>query len=318
MSFTFLFSHAFAPSTRASYSRGLSLFLTWSTLTKDELIELTSSTKSGNSRQIDELMSNYIHYLHIKHDGKNKHLATTAVYGVIGLVCPSLKGQLLHSAAALRGWNRMAVSEPRTPLVRFGVVAVVYLLFENGQLDAGVAILLAFGAFLRMSEVTTLKIGQIFKKTNEVAKGLHLKQTKTGADKYAPLPDEQIGEILMAWRRSRKRKGAGKESVVFLSTDNELRSSLSDALAALGVTERFTFHGLRHGAATTASADGKSVEEIMVLGRWAAHKSATHYINRAKALSLQQTVPAAVLKRGKKIYERGDLRTIFFKKLQEY
>jgi hypothetical protein len=64
--------------------------------------------------------------------------------------------------------------------------------------------------------------------------------------------------------------------------------------AALGLSQKFVPHSLRHGGATELDLQGVSVEDIMKFGRWEASKNARRYIQSGKALMLAADVPPAV------------------------
>jgi integrase len=65
----------------------------------------------------------------------------------------------------------------------------------------------------------------------------------------------------------------------------------------LGLSSSYVPHSLRHGGATFMHRAGRSIADIRHRGRWAAVKSAEHYIQSGPALLLQTSVPPAISSR---------------------
>ena len=74
------------------------------------------------------------------------------------------------------------------------------------------------------------------------------------------------------------------------SRDTHLRW-FHKACSVLSLPTHYVHHSLRHGGATRDYLNGMPIADVMVRGRWAAHKSAVHYIQSGRQLMMLQQVP---------------------------
>lgn len=63
------------------------------------------------------------------------------------------------------------------------------------------------------------------------------------------------------------------------------------ACKGLQLIDHYVHHSLRHGGATRDYLNGMPIADVMVRGRWAAHKSAVHYIQSGRQLMMLQSIP---------------------------
>lgn len=318
-----LLRRAFAKSTRQQYGRDLHRFLKWSRFSAEELARL-ADPRHGDISVVDELVCEYMHMLYDQTHGRSGFsAASNALYGLIGLICPKAKGRLPLSSRALLGWSKAAkaskgVGKQRPPLTRFGVFAAAEWLWKNNRIAAGVAVLAAFGAYLRIDEVFRLRIRHVLldntcgEDTNLA--GFRIKKAKTGREQFAGIQDFRIAHIIRRYLKHVRKclkhseghtpddRKVGRLKLFQLSK-KDMRQALREAVQAIGITNRgLVFHSLRHGAATQDTIDGVPITEVMRRGRWVSSKSAQNYIKQCKTMGLKQVLPDAVIRRGKQLH----------------
>lgn len=281
----FLLKAALAPSTRSKYYKAVTQFTTWCR---------EHHEKFDDADELDDLLLEYFHSLYLEHDGRGLCLATCTMYGLI-MFMPVCRGKLLASAMALRGWRRLQPSVRYPPLTWQLSVVIAVQLVRHGCWEMGVGTLLAFDCMLRIGELVSLTredvadAGDARLNANDRQMQLCLRHTKTGTNKWTWMELEPV-KILV--RELVKR--TQKHCRLFPFTAQSFRRLFKHACAELGLSDRYVPHSLRHGGATFMHVSGRSLSDIRHRGRWAASKSAEHYIQAGPALLLRTSVPAAV------------------------
>lgn len=308
-----LFGRRFATNTRKRYTSGVTHFLSFTGLSRSQLLSFRRRTSDLSS--LDKLLCNYVHYVYERHGGTHRGRAESALHGLVGLYVPHAKGKLQLTLAALSGWSKTTPSQPRTPLVRAVVFCAARWLWRTGKILEGVAVLVSFGGFLRIGELLAVRKEHVLT-ANELSHthGIHIPDAKTGKNQFAELVDEQIVLILKKWiAYMRPARG----TPIFPTSQQNLRRSLGEALRGIKVElPGVVFHSLRHGAATQARLDGRTINEVMELGRWAVSKTAHRYVKRARVLGMQQELPQRVLERGATL-EKGKRLVLSFRRALE-
>ena len=133
------------------------------------------------------------------------------------------------------------------------------------------ALMTAYGAGLRVSEVVTLKVGDIDSKRMLI----RVRQGKGNRDRYAMLSPRLL-EVLRCWWRSRHPAGqphpASPDDWLFpgwrkgrhMRADS-LQTVCREAARAAGLNKRVTVHSLRHGFATHLLENGTDIRVIQAL-----------------------------------------------------
>ena len=133
------------------------------------------------------------------------------------------------------------------------------------------ALMTAYGAGLRVSEVASLKVGDIDSKRMLI----RVQQGKGNKDRYAMLSPRLL-EVLRCWWRSWHPKGqnqkAKPEDYLFpgfrkgghINIDS-LQTACREAARAAGLDKRVTVHSLRHGFATHMLENGTDIRLIQAL-----------------------------------------------------
>ena len=241
---------------------------------------------------LDNLLQEYMEEVYILNSGRGKSLVANALNGV-KLFIPKARGSLPASEKAYKGFDRLSPSKAYPPMSRGLAYLVAYWLLENGFREEGIMVIVGYECFLRISEATSLKVGDIGFRGDSLLgkdfKGLALVRigkAKTGANQSAIVEDPFVAKLL---QRVVKNKGRG--SKLYGSSSSVLRKRFGQALQGLNIQSvRFVFHSLRHGRATEEDIKGTPLEDILRKGRWAAAKSGRHYIQSGRALLLSYDV----------------------------
>ena len=181
-----------------------------------------------------------------------------------------------------------------------------------------VAVVLSFDCYLRTGEL----LGLIYE---DIATGrdsrlglddrdrvhIHLRHTKTGAHKGVEVRDAQVKQLLLMVKRRCK---PGQH--LFPWHRSTHLKWFKAACADLNLSSDYVHHSLRHGGATRDYLNGISIADVMVRGRWAANKSAVHYIQQGRQLMMLHDVPKLVDKLGR--YALAGSLIALFKALSQY
>lgn len=243
---------------------------------------------------MDELASEYIEHLYVS-DGK-KYIADNLKCGLQHFY-PRLKNQLLETSRALRGWKKEAdkLRVARPPLSEELVNVLALTLAKSGHYAAGIATLVAFHCYLRIGELTSLRLKDVaLAGTKGRAVGgltLTWKQTKAGHDESVSVMCPTIAALLTEFIVNKSRTAADTETVFGITSVRyrELFRNACDINGIGGVG--FVPHCLRHGGATHDFLLGMSIESVLKRGRWAVSKSARTYIHSGQAMLVSVNVP---------------------------
>jgi len=133
------------------------------------------------------------------------------------------------------------------------------------------ALMTAYGAGLRVSEVVALKVGDI----DSQRMLIRVRQGKGKKDRYAMLSGRLL-EVLRCWWRSRhpagQRQNSAPEDWLFpgwrrnrhMNTES-LQTVCREAARAAGLSKRVTVHTLRHSFATHLLENGTDIRLIQAL-----------------------------------------------------
>ncbi len=275
----FLLHAAYAPATRKKYLSSVQSFLDFCLdLGEDPLLP----------SDFDDLINDFIHHLYMTEAGKSR--AHDTVYGILMLL-PELKGHLPVSMLALRGWNKLRPVLSYPPLT-WDLTVLIALKISLRSYSLAIATLLAFDCFLRVGELCALKredvadsrdsrLGVDFK-----GMALRLRKTKTGPNQWVTVENEQVMQLL----RGVIAKTKPGHSLFPVSTST-YRRLFKSACSDLKLSSSYVPHSLRHGGATRQHLLGKSMEDILLRGRWASTKSARRYIQSGRAILLSMDIP---------------------------
>ena len=162
---------------------------------------------------------------------------------------------------------------------------------KSGYYNAGLATLLAFDCYLRIGELTNLKLGDIALPSSlhfgssHNGMALNLKKTKTGRNQFVKVESSVITELVELLVAKNYKNGFTAIDSVFCLSASTYRNIFKQTCGSLNISGfGFVPHSLRHGGATADFLKGKTIESILFRGRWAATMSARTYIHSGQAL----------------------------------
>jgi integrase len=280
-----------APATVEAYAKAVTAFTAWA---KERGIKVAK----GDYAALDVAASDYCVDL-FKASGVGKQVAANLRNG-IAFFHPEAKLHLGRLDRSIAGWRKAAPPEAGKPIVREVAANIAVWLARHGKKDMAIALLVSYSALLRAGEMLALKAENVVfadsylhdRKDRKPA-SLALPKTKTGPNRFAEVHHKPVADLL---RRHLTEKNIGKGHKVFDFTAGTYRKWFKKAITALGYSD-LTPHGLRHGMATDMLFDGKLMQDVQKAGRWASGRSADHYVQSGRALSLKATHPSPTLER---------------------
>lgn len=164
--------------------------------------------------------------------------------------------------------------EPRTLPTILSPAEVARLLEAVADFKCRIALATAYGAGLRASEVTTLKVADI----DSARMVIRVEQGKGARDRHAMLSQTLLGILRAYWRRTRPQTWLfpGRGSAVTIHSTT-LNAACRSAGEAAGLSKRVTLHTLRHSFATHLLESGIDIRIIQVLLGHARLSTTAHY-----------------------------------------
>lgn len=229
-------------------------------------------------------------------DGGRRQTAACARLACIWLA-PQLKHALPRSLAITNpiAWNRAANRVVRShPPIPWPLLCVVAQRFgAAGDHAMATAVVVAFGALLRVGEVARLRLCDVAEQKLVDAR---LRDGLVLSIRVAKTADPELGEqqsvvvhdgVVIALLREYvavRRATARPTDLLFGRSKHQLEHAFTAAAAALNGTVRFTWHSLRHGGATFMAMSGVHVEDICIHGRWQSLAGVRRYIQTGQAV----------------------------------
>jgi integrase/recombinase XerD len=223
------------------------------------VVKLTRYLKrSPDTATADELRD---FQLHMVNEGISPGTLNATITGLrfffeTTLDCPALVRKMRH------------VHEPRRLPEILSVEEVTKILQSAGSLKYQAALSVGYGAGLRASEITHLKVTDV----DSERMILRVEQGKGGRDRHAMLSPELL-TILRTWYRAGQAEVKmlpggwlfpGQQPVNPLST-RQLRRAFHRVRDAAGVTKKVSLHALRHAFATHLLEQHEDIRVIQVL-----------------------------------------------------
>lgn len=172
---------------------------------------------------------------------------------------------------------------------------VVLYAWRLAPLDArlSVALLVAFDAYLRVSELLGLRVCDVVVPAPGVDRRptLLLPRTKTGKGRLQAVVVNrpEVGRLLLQVRAAAvaaaPAEGGGSTAKLFPFGADVVRARMALVENEFRLAH-FTPHSFRHGGATADLQAGVPLDQVVLRGRWASLKSARRYLQTALAHSL--------------------------------
>ena len=247
---------------------------------------------------MDASLQDYIEELY--DSGRPMSWGTLALCAVL-FYRPDMKGRLGLAARALKGWRRLSPALSKPPMSRDVARVVAMKLARGGRASMGVAVLVAHHCYLRVSEYCGLWRSDVAMAGEpgtglDAIMALRLRSTKTGKNQHVTVSDPLVAAVLTALiqREDARRsfRSHGRDYELFDFTTREFRIAFLRTLVTLDMGHLgFNTHSLRHGGATHDYLAGRSIESVLLRGRWASTKSARIYIQEGRARLIATKIP---------------------------
>lgn len=181
-------------------------------------------------------------------------------------------------------WRSCEPGRAAWPLTVELTESIATFMWMAGDPCAAICGLLCSAGLLRVEEALRAVWTELFiqpeEEWDEQGVSLHLPLTKRAKHEYIPITDRRLLAIL---RRHRRRRRGHKH--LFGTSYQRVRKLLQAAVLALDLPEgRFRTQSWRRGGATWTLQQTKSVEYVVVLGRWASVHAARRYLRPGDAL----------------------------------
>ncbi|CAE8591600.1 unnamed protein product [Polarella glacialis] len=225
-------------------------------------------------------------------------------------------------ARALKGWRKATPQQPRWPMPEEGAALIAGRL-EESKKEKGLWVLTGFSAYLRPSENSRLRIGDVIAPVSRSSKAMRhwtlflspfeqeiLTKTK-GFDEAIALDDTR-----MPWLGPALGKHAARRCKHFMQKGMSKADADKQPLWGFGQAEAYkefhhaaeqvglgwlapTSYVLRHGGVSRDIAlKLRSLEEAQRRGRWATLTSIKHYEKHGRLQWLLNKIGAAAVARG--------------------
>ncbi len=227
---------------------------------------------------------------------------------------PELRSCLPLSRQCLRGWDKTRTTASHPPLTWELTVLMACSMARSGYHGPAVAMLLAFDCFLRVGELTRIRLSDVVMPNDSrmgrahTAMAVVLRKAKTGIMQSVKIASPDVARLLVLWLRLMPRSSDPDPRVFGFSADL-LRRTMHRAGDALQLPTRYTPHSLRHGGTTDDFLRHGSIERIQFRGRWKSLESVRRYVQTARAVLAAQHVPEHLNTLG--VALSGGLVTVF-------
>jgi len=274
-----------APSTVKKYDFNTEQFLQWM---------VDNGHHPTTVPHLDSLLAQYLDYIYER--GFGLGAANSTVFG-LELLYPGVCDQLPMSKKMLKGFKKLKPSTSHPPLT-WPVTCVIALdMIKKGHFLAGVATLLAFDSYLRISEFTNLYREDIALGSDvRIGAGrpdrmyLRLRKTKTGPEQGVEVLNPDVKALLSIVI---KRVPVGGK--VFPYEDAQYRVLFHRVCDDLKLPRDYVPHSLRHGGATYGYLTDMSFVDIQVRGRWSSLKSCLCYVQTCRQALISRSFPPSII-----------------------
>ena len=256
------------------------------------------------AEEIDDALCEYGWWVYEHWAGRGKWRLNMALYGVEHFL-PGLQDEMVLARRSLRGWDNLRPPQSHPPLNMALTSLLAAEMNRMGHPGAGVATLLAFDCYLRISEIAALRVcdvadlGVLVPHTyGQMRAGMSgtlitIPTSKTWENQSVQVRRTQVAALLDTWVRYVERRNGGDRQALLFPTQEQYRRLFQQAEGNLGwhtpETPHFVPHSLRHGGASCdylIFGSGR-LEEILFRGRWGSMQSTRHYIQQGAALMVE-------------------------------
>ena len=236
---------------------------------------------------LDHLVSDYVEYLW--ENGFGRALASDTLAAIQDQQ-PSVKGHLQRSWRLLRTWGVNEIPNRAPPLPEKALHAMVGYTFFSKKPLFGISLLLGYYGTLRTGELLNVKASHITQPREHdpcvISLGLTKGGKRQGAAESVTVGVQLVTRLLWHWVHQ-----VPPNSKLCLPP-HLWRQEFAHTLKALKF-DSFSFrpYSLRRGGATFLVPATRSMDRLLIQGRWASQKTARIYVNEGLALLSDLTIP---------------------------
>jgi hypothetical protein len=296
------------PSSQAQYVAALGVF--------DRTTRSLGLAAPQTAEELDAQLEAFAEHVFTEKGGAGRQTVACARLACIWLN-PALRYLLPRSRAVsdLNAWNRAAGrTVHRHPPLTWPLVCVLAKRMTTAGLAAvAVAVMLSFDCALRIREVSALRVSDVREISAVDARLLRadapelvltIRDPKTSqhdSEQSVFVLNRAMTDLLREWVAGRRAAGASDDELLFGYNRWQLSYAFDREARRLGTSTRFTWHSLRHGAATLLFMSGWSTAEVMHHGRWVSERSAWRYQQAGRAVVAAHGAPPALVQEGERI-----------------
>ena len=270
------------PKTRERYSGALVRFFNF--LSREGL-SLPTARDS-----MDSIVSDYLEWLWSEGEGRSE--ASNAL-AALQDADPKLRGCLPGSWRLLRTWNANEIPERAPPMSESVLSAMVGWAIMHEHYIA-LSLLVGFHGLLRAGELLGIQAWQVNITSAASPAVISLGLTKTGkrqgAAESITLTEKSVLRWLWLWKQPANHHD-------FLTAKpHAWRALFPECLDCLKLsTWHFRRYSLRRGGATYLFTKCRSLDRVLLAGRWTAVKTARIYLNSGLAMLSDIQIPSKLL-----------------------
>ena len=266
--------------------------------------------------ELDAQLEAFAEHVFAKRGGAGRQTVACARLACIWLN-PALRELLPRSRAVsdLTAWNRAAgrTVQRHPPLTWPLVCVLAKRMTAAGSAAVAVAAMLSFDCALRIREASALRVGDVREISTVDARLIRAgapelvltirdpKTSKHDSEQSVFVLNRAMTALLREWVAGRRAAGATDDELLFGCNRWQLSYAFDREAKRLGTSTRFTWHSLRHGAATLLFMSGWSTAEVMGHGRWVSEQSAWRYHQAGRAVVAAHGAPPALVQEGERI-----------------
>ena len=263
--------------TRQLYKREVARFI--------EFIEKQGSPLPEEVEVLDDLLGEYINMLF--QEGESISHAGWLLSGFKRFL-PRVKRDLVVSQQLYNNWNRQHVPLRAVPMPWNVCKLLAALTHEANQPDVALLLLLGFVFFLRTMEALTLQKSDVVFDLRRGTCFVALQQTKTSRNmvQHLAVHNANLTNVLFQlWSDLPPGK-------IWPYSVHVFRRCFNLLLETTGATVlNFSLYSLRRGGATHAYVRTRSLDQVIVQGRWKDSRTARIYLDDARAAMLKLAFP---------------------------
>ena len=267
------------PATRARYDKAVNGFLQF---LKHESLALPRSREA-----LDPLVCEYLEFLWSS--GAGRAQASDCLAGLQNET-PRLRGQLQGSWRLLKAWHMNEVPNRAPPLPVHVLNAMIGWAIFNNHGAFAISLVVGFYGMLRTGEILSLRRNHFTSPQGSTRVVISLGMTKGG--KRAGAAESVVLAHDVAVRFTKHWLSRASPTASLSGTPAAWRKLFNDALEALQLTSfGFRPYSLRRGGATWWFTRQGSLDRILIMGRWAAPKTARIYLNEGLSVLAELKIP---------------------------